>query len=277
MADDRPIGVFDSGLGGLTVARSIMDLLPNESLVYFADTARYPYGPRPAEEVRRFALEIAGYLAGRDVKLLVVACNTATAMALDEVAAAVDVPVVGVIEPAVRAAIAATRRGKIGLIGTVGTVGSGAYQRAVRRLAPDGRIDVLAQACPRFVEFVERGDTTSPEVIATAEGYLALLKVSGIDTLILGCTHYPLLRGVIQQVMGPDVLLVSSAEETASDVYQALTSQDLLRTDQSPPEHRFESSGDPDRFAALLTHFMGGGMPTARRVVLETSKGQPWR
>src|SRR5205823_1412933 len=143
MADGRPIGVFDSGLGGLTVARSIMDLLPNESLVYFADTARYPYGPRPAEEVRRFALEIAGYLAGRDVKLLMVACNTATAMALDDVAAAVEVPVVGVIEPAVRAAIAATHRGKVGLIGTVGTVGSGAYQRAVQRLAPGGRVDVL--------------------------------------------------------------------------------------------------------------------------------------
>jgi len=276
MADGRPIGVFDSGLGGLTVARSIMDLLPNESLVYFADTARYPYGPRPAEEVRRFALEIAGYLAGRDVKLLVVACNTATAMALDDVAAAVEVPVVGVIEPAVRAAIAATHRGKVGLIGTVGTVGSGAYQRAVQRLAPGGRVDVLAQACPRFVEFVERGDTTSSEVLATAEGYLALLKVSGIDTLILGCTHYPLLRGAIQHVMGPHVLLVSSAEETASDVYQLLTEGHLLRTEPTQPEHRFESSGDPDRFAALLTHFMGGGMPRARRVVLETSKGRPW-
>src|SRR5438093_5942505 len=183
MADDRPIGVFDSGLGGLTVARAIMDLLPNEPLVYFADTGRFPYGPRPAEEVRTFAVEIASYLAGRDVKLIVAACNTATAVALPDVAAAVDVPVVGVIEPAVRAAITATRNGRVGLIGTAGTVRSQAYQRTVQRLDPGGRVEMVAQACPRFVDFVERGDTTSRELLSVAESYLALLKVSGIDTL----------------------------------------------------------------------------------------------
>lgn len=273
MPDDRPIGIFDSGLGGLTVARAVMDLLPNEPMIYFADTARFPYGPRPAEEVRRFAVEIATYLAGRDVKLLVVACNTATASALDEIRAAVDVPVAGVIEPAVRAAVTATRKGRIGLIGTVGTVASGAYQRAVGRLDPEERVEVIAQACPKFVDFVERGDTTSPELLALAQSYLALLKVSAIDTLILGCTHYPLLRGALHVVMGPDVLLVSSADETASDVYRVLTSNDLLREGRVPPEHRFESSGDPDRFAALVTLFLGTGMRAAERVVLAPAKG----
>jgi len=276
VSDDRPIGVFDSGLGGLTVARAIMDLVPNEPLVYFADTGRFPYGPRPPNEIQRFAVEIATYLAERGVKLLVVACNTATAAALPQVSEAVEVPVAGVIEPAVRAAITATRNGRIGLIGTVGTVRSGAYQKAVRRLDPNHRIEVIAQACPKFVDFVERGDTTSPELIAAAESYLALLKVSGIDTLILGCTHYPLLRGAIQHVLGPDVLLVSSADETASDVYGILTSKGLLRGAASPPEHRFESSGDPDRFAALVTHFLRGGIQRAPRLILEPTEGREW-
>ncbi len=276
MPDDRPIGVFDSGLGGLTVARAIMDLLPGEPLVYFADTGRFPYGPRPPEEVRRFAVENATYLADRGVKLLVVACNTATARGLHEVREAVPIPVIGVIEPAVRAAVTATRSGRIGLIGTVGTVASGAYQRAVQRLDPEGRTEVVAQACPQFVDFVERGDTTSPELLAVAGGYLALLQRSKIDTLILGCTHYPLLRGAIQHVMGPEVLLVSSADETASDVYESLTSNDLLRTASAPPEHRFESSGDPDRFAALVTHFLRGGLQEAPRLVLEPTRDSPW-
>lgn len=276
LSDDRPIGMFDSGLGGLTVARSVIDLVPNERLVYFADTGRFPYGPRPAEEVRRFAVEIAKYLAGQDVKVLVVACNTATAAALDDVREAVDVPVIGVIDPAVRAAIRATRNDRVGLIGTVGTVASGSYERALDRLDPTGRIQMVSQACPQFVEFVERGDTTSPELLSAAERYLALLKVSGIDTLILGCTHYPLLRGALHLVMGPEVLLVSSADETASDVYEILTSRGLLRRSPVSPEHRFESSGDPDRFATLLTRFLGEGMQAAERVVLEPTKGSAW-
>lgn len=276
LSDDRPIGMFDSGLGGLTVARSVIDLVPNERLVYFADTGRFPYGPRPAEEVRRFAVEIAKYLAGQDVKVLVVACNTATAAALDDVREAVDVPVIGVIDPAVRAAIRATRNDRVGLIGTVGTVASGSYELAMDRLDPTGRIQMVSQACPQFVEFVERGDTTSPELLSAAERYLALLKVSGIDTLILGCTHYPLLRGALHHVMGPEVLLVSSADETASDVYEILTTRGLLRRSPVPPEHRFESSGDPDRFATLLTRFLGEGMHAAERVVLEPTKGSAW-
>lgn len=256
MSDPRPIGVFDSGLGGLTVARAIMDALPSEPVVYFGDTARYPYGPRPLAQVRSFAVEIARRLVRDGVKAIVVACNTATAAALPDVIAAVDVPVVGVIDPAVRAALRATRNGRVGLIGTEATVASGAYRRAFAAHDPDETVEVIAQACPLFVEFVERGDTTSPALRSVAERYLALLRVASVDTLILGCTHYPLLRGAIQQVMGEGVLLLSSAEETASTVYDVLTRDGLLRDEASPPEHRFESSGDPHRFAELLTRFL---------------------
>jgi glutamate racemase len=256
VSDPRPVGVFDSGLGGLTVVRSILDTLPGESIVYFGDTARYPYGPRPLEEIRDFAVEIARHLVEQDVKLVVVACNSATAAAFDQVAAAVPVPVIGVIEPAVRAAVRATRNGRVGLIATEATVRSGAYARALRAVDPDGEIELIPQACPRFVEFVERGDTTSPEVLAAARSYLALLGVAGVDTLILGCTHYPLLRGAIQHVMGDGVLLLSSAEETASTVYEAMLRDGLIREDGGRPEHRFESSGDPSRFAELVTRFL---------------------
>jgi glutamate racemase len=273
VTDSRPIGVFDSGLGGLTVVRSIMDTLPAESIVYYGDTARYPYGPRPLEEIRRFAVEIAQHLMGQDVKMVVVACNSATAAALEDVAEAVPVPVVGVIEPAVRAAIRATRNGRVGLIGTEATVRSGAYQLTLSRLDPDGTIELIAQSCPRFVEFVERGDTTSPEVLAAARGYLALLGVAGVDTLILGCTHYPLLRGPIQHVIGDGVLLLSSAEETASTVYETLTANGLLREDAGRPEHRFESSGNPDRFAELVTRFLRPEAPPAVHVEFQRVAG----
>lgn len=256
MSDPRPIGVFDSGLGGLTVVRSIMDSLPREPIVYFGDTARYPYGPRPLEEIRAFAVQIAQHLVNEGVKLVVVACNSATAAAFDQVAAAVPVPVVGVIDPAVRAAVRATRNGRIGLVATEATVRSGAYPRALAAHDPEGTIELIPQACPRFVEFVERGDTTSAEVMAAARSYLALLGVAGVDTLILGCTHYPLLRGAIQHVMGEGVLLLSSAEETASAVYETLIDRALLRDDAGRPEHRFESSGDPSRFAELVTRFL---------------------
>src|SRR5215831_365938 len=253
MGDDRPIGVFDSGLGGLTVARAIMEVLPQESVVYFGDTVRFPYGPRPLEETRAFAVEIARYLVSRDAKIVVVACNTATAAALDDVAAAVDVPVIGVIEPAVRAAMKATRNGRVGLIGTQATVSSGSYERALAALDPAGGIEMIAQACPQFVEFVERGDTTSPELQLVAESYLALLRVARVDTLILGCTHYPLLRAALRGVMGDDVALVSSADETAVVVYESLLASGALREDPLPPQHVYESSGETSTFASLLT------------------------
>jgi glutamate racemase len=267
--------VFDSGMGGLTVVRSIMDDLPDEAIVYFGDTGRYPYGPRPLDQIRRFAVQIARYLAERDVKLIVVACNSATAAALDDVAAAVEVPVIGVIEPAVRSAVRHTRNGRVGLVGTVATVTSGAYQRAVR--AVDRTVTLFAQACPRFVEFVERGDTTSPELLDAADEYLRPLREADIDTLILGCTHYPFLRGAIHHVMGDGVLLLSSAEETAEDVYETLCRDDLLvdgaraaGAKADGASHRFASSGDPETFAVLGARFLG---PEVQRVEFVTMDG----
>jgi glutamate racemase len=269
--DHRPIGVFDSGVGGLTVVRAILDELPREPVVYFGDTARYPYGPRPLEEIREFAVQIVRHLAEQDVKLVVVACNSATAAALDDVVEAAPVPVVGVIEPAVRAAVRATRNGRVGLIGTEATIASGAYQRAFRHTGTE--VETVARACPQFVEFVERGDTTSPALLRVAGGYLSPLKDAGVDTLILGCTHYPLLRGAIHHVMGPSVLLLSSAEETANDVYEALSSGGLMSDREGPPRHRFESSGDPARFAVLGRRFLGPEFGGALHVSLETVGG----
>ncbi|HWH32551.1 MAG TPA: glutamate racemase [Egibacteraceae bacterium] len=262
--DPRPIGVFDSGVGGLTVARALMDLLPEERVVYYGDTARGPYGPRDLAEVRGFTAEIVGWLAAQDTKLVVAACNTATAAALDPAQNVgleppdFPVPVVGVIAPAVRAAVAATRNGRVGVIGTVGTIGSGAYEHAVAQLAPD--IDVVSQACPRFVELSEAGRTTDPDVLAVAREYLAPLQAAGVDTVILGCTHYPLLTGVLSYVLGPGVALISSAEETARAVFGTLIDDGLLahrHGDSSPPEHRFVASGDPAAFARLAARFLG--------------------
>src|SRR5439155_14010940 len=217
-------------------------------------------------EIRGFAVQIARHLVDQDVKLIVVACNSATAAALDEVAAAVPLPVVGVIEPAVRAAVRATRTRRVGLIGTKATVSSGAYQRSFEAIAPE--LEVLAQPCPLFVEFVERGDTTSPALMRAASEYLEPLQEAGVDTLILGCTHYPLLRGAIRHVMGPDVLLISSADETASDVYEILSSKGLLADGGGRPAHRFESSGDPSPFTELGRRFLAREFPGAVYVSL---------
>src|SRR5919198_1148814 len=235
MPDSRAIGVFDSGVGGLTVARAIFDLLPNEPIVYLGDNARSPYGPRPLDEIRAFALEIAEFLVGRDVKMLVVACNSIEVAAIEDVARAHGVPVVGVIDPGVRAAIHVTRNHRIGLIGTQATVQSGAYERAIARSGADVRL--FSAACPVFVEHVEAGDTSSQALLEAARGYLVPLEEEGIDTLILGCTHYPMLSGLIQIVMGEDVVLVSSAEETAKDVYATLRSSSLLGGAEGEPRH----------------------------------------
>lgn len=254
-ASERPIGMFDSGLGGLTVARAVIDLLPHEDLVYFGDTARCPYGPRPPQEVRRYALQIMDLLMAEDVKLLVVACNSAASTALHEARHRYDVPVISVIEPGVKAALAATRNRRIGLIGTQATVTSGAYDDVVT--ATRANVKLFSRACPRFVEFVERGDTTSEELMTVAEQYLMPLKEQEVDTLILGCTHYPLLSGVISYVMGEGVVLVSSAEVTANEVYAKLRDDDLLRSSQEAPVHRFIASSDRDNFGELGTRFLG--------------------
>ncbi|MEX0657645.1 MAG: glutamate racemase [Egibacteraceae bacterium] len=253
-ADPRPIGVFDSGVGGLTVARALMDLLPDERIVYFGDTARGPYGPRDPEEVRAFTAEVVGWLAAAGVKLAVAACNTATAAAIETRPLRFPVPVLGVIAPAVAAAVRATRNGRVGVIGTDGTIASGAYDRAVAEAAPE--VKLLSQACPQFVALVEAGRTTDRAVLDAAAGYLAPLVAGDIDTLILGCTHYPLLTGVLSHLLGPQVVLVSSAEETARRVFGDLVTGGLLAP-PGPTGHRFVASGDREEFARLAGRFLG--------------------
>jgi glutamate racemase len=255
MADSRPIGVFDSGVGGLTVVRAILDLLPHERILYLGDNARFPYGPRPNEEIRAFALEVAASLVSMDVKMLVVACNSVEVAAIRDVADAAGVPVVGVVEPGARAAVRATRSGRVGVIATEATIRSGAYEEAVA--AAHGSELVFSRACPAFVDFVERGDTSSDALLGVAREYLEPLREEGVDTLILGCTHYPMLSGLIQYVIGDDVVLVSSAEETAKDVYATLVDADLLRLEADEPEHEFLTTGDPDRFRAVAHRFLG--------------------
>jgi glutamate racemase len=232
----------------------VLDLLPHEDLIYFGDTGRSPYGPRAPEEVRRFALEITDLLVAQGVKIVVVACNSAESTAFYE-SKGYDLPIITVIEPGVKAALAATRNRKIGLLGTEATVKSRAYDRAVA--ATRANVTLLSQACPRFVEFVEAGDTTSDELVRVAEGYLAPLKEQGVDTVILGCTHYPFLSGVIRYVMGDDVVLISSAETTAEDVYARLKDLGLLAPATRPGSHRFIASGDVDSFGELGRRFLG--------------------
>ena len=262
--NDAPIGIFDSGVGGLTVARAVSALLPQESILYIGDTARSPYGPKPIADVRRYALEVLDDLVDQGVKMLVIACNTASSAMLRDARERYDVPVVEVINPAVRTAMSTTRNGRVGVIGTAGTIGSGAYQDM---LGVNERLTVFAQACPRFVEFVEAGVTGSPEVLAVAEEYLAPLRHAGVDTLVLGCTHYPFLEGAISYVMGPDVSLVSSDTETAKDVYRQLVSRDLLAGPDAEPQHVYEATGaSADEFLSLAHRLMGREVSSVRLV-----------
>jgi len=256
--DDRPVGMFDSGFGGLTVARALIDLLPAEDLVYVGDTGRYPYGPRPLDEVREFARQITATLVrDHDVKLVVVACNTASAAALDDLRFEFDVPVVGVIAPGARAAVSVTRNGRVGVIGTVGTIASGAYQREVAGMRPAAPVTLTCAACPGFVEFVERGDTRSEQVHVLAERLLAPLRHARVDTLLLGCTHYPFLARTISDVMGRDVVLVDSADETAFEVGAILERTGLGRRVAAKGAHRWISSGDVEVFRSLGQRFLG--------------------
>ncbi len=249
--------MFDSGFGGLTVARALIDLLPAEHLVYFGDTARYPYGPRRRPEVRAFATQIGRWMAERfDPKLLVVACNTATAMALDDLRAALEVPVVGVLEPGVRALADVTVSGRVGVVATVGTIASGAYQQAAAQIAPWAELSCAA--CPGFVEFVERGETHSEQVHVLAERLLAPIREAKVDSLLLGCTHYPFLARTISDVMGRDVVLVSSADETAFVIRRDLSESGGLRAESAGPgTHRWISSGDVEVFARLGRRLLG--------------------
>jgi glutamate racemase len=252
---DAPIGIFDSGVGGLTVARAVIDQLPAEQVVYVGDTAHGPYGPKRIADVRRHALAIGDALVEQGVKLLVIACNTASAACLADARERYAVPVVEVVRPAVRRAVAATRSGRIGVIGTRATIASGAYDDA---FAAARNVELTSVACPRFVDFVERGVTSGRQVLGLAEGYLEPLQHADVDTLVLGCTHYPLLAGVLQIVLGPDVTLVSSAEETGKDVVRVLMAEGLAREPgDSPPPHRFLATGDPEPFRRLGRRFLG--------------------
>ncbi|KAB2809692.1 glutamate racemase [Pimelobacter simplex] len=250
---DAPIGIFDSGFGGLTVARSVIDQLPHESITYVGDTARQPYGPKPIGEVREYALECLDHLVERGVKALVIACNSASAAMLRDARERYDVPVVEVIYPATRRAVAATRNGRIGVISTRATAESMAYDDA---FAAAPQISLTTRACPRFVDFVEAGVTGGDELIAVAREYLDPLTELGIDTLILGCTHYPLLTGVISYVMGDDVTLVSSAEECAKDVYRMLADTGLMRP-SGEPSYIFTTTGSPAEFETIGRRFLG--------------------
>ncbi len=275
--DNAPIGIFDSGLGGLTVARAVMDKLPDEEILYLGDTANTPYGPRPVAEVRALALAGLDELVRRGVKALVIACNTATAAALSDARERYrieqGIPVVEVITPAARAAVVATHNRRIGIIGTNATIQSEAYMNALSAVPG---LTVVSRACPRFVEFVEAGITTGPELLGVAHEYLDPMREAGVDTLILGCTHYPLLTGVIGRVMGEDVTLVTSSEATANVTYNELVDRDLLHEPRGPrdaPRHRFLTTGGPAVFTRLARRFLGPEVQETEEVVVGAGAG----
>lgn len=259
-AATAPIGVFDSGVGGLTVVRELIRQLPRESLIYFGDTARVPYGPKSPETIRSYSGEIAGYLISQGVKAVVVACNTATAHALPILASDLPVPVIGVVQPGARAAVAATKGGGIGVIGTSGTIASGAYEDAIRAVSPSTR--VVAQACPLFVPLVEEGWLDTEATTLIARQYLAPIAAAGVDTLVLGCTHYPLLSPVIAAVVGESVRLIDSAQATAAATRDAIEGAGLSRpTDEkSGPRYRFIVSDAPDQFLRAGRRFLGSAI-----------------
>ncbi len=262
--NNKPIGVLDSGVGGLTVARAILDLLPNEPIRYIGDSANGPYGPKPIAEVRKYSLEIMDRLVNDGVKAIVIACNTASAATLRDARERYDVPVVEVIGPAVRKAVSVTRNKKVGVIGTRATIESGAYDDAFAA-APE--IYLTSKACPRFVEFVEAGITSGDEVLKVAKEYLQNLIDEKVDTVVLGCTHFPLLAGAISYTLGPEVAIVSSADETARNLYQVLVSKNLLRDEnQGKPEHEFLATGDASTFAPLAKKFLGPEVVNVQQV-----------
>lgn len=255
MPRTAPVGVFDSGIGGLTVAHEVIRQLPHESVLYFGDTARVPYGPKSPDTVRRYSREIADFLRDQGVKSIVIACNTATAHALTVLRDEFDMPVIGVVEPGARAAVSVTTGGRIGVIGTVGTIKSGAYERAIRAINPD--VFITARACPLFVPLVEEGWTDHEATRLIAHEYLDPLVAAKIDTLVLGCTHYPLLKPLLREVLGPDVRLIDSAEETAAETARTLAAADLTASANAEPTYRFVASDDPLQFLQLGQRFLG--------------------
>ena len=264
--NDCPIGVFDSGLGGLTVVKQLIQLLPNEKVVYVGDTARVPYGTKSAPTIIRYAKEIADVLLKHRVKMIVVACNTASSLALEALAGHVKVPVVGVIEPGAKKAVSVTKNNKVGIIATASTIRSGKYAATIVNL--NKTIMVTSQACPLFVPLVEEGWFDHPVTLQVAQEYLTTMKAAKIDTLILGCTHYPLLKNVIHTVMGPKVSLVDSAEVVAEGVRDLLSAKGMLRTQFGPAKHTFLVSDEPVNFQKLASRFLGGGVKEVNQVSL---------
>lgn len=271
----KAIGIFDSGVGGLTVLKEIARALPQEDTIYLGDTARVPYGTKSPETVTRYARQITSFLVSRDIKLLVVACNTASAVSLDDLKENFALPIVGVIEPGARAAAAATKTGKVGVIGTEGTIRSSAYSKAIKRLNPE--VEVLTRACPLFVPLAEEGWVDNEVARLTARQYLLGLREEGVDTLVLGCTHYPILKGIIAEVMGPGVRLVDSAEETARTVAEILRGKGLLRPSSEKGNHHYFVSDVPAGFIRVGNRFLGGKLGDVYQVSLEDGgcKGEP--
>ena len=258
MSNPAPIGVFDSGIGGLTVVREMISQLPNESIIYFGDTARVPYGPKSPDTVLRYSREITSYLRDEGVKALVVACNTATAHALPALREEFDLPIVGVIEPGARAAVSATKTNHVGVIGTAGTIRSRAYEKEIQRLLPEAQI--TAQACALFVPLVEEGWIDTEPTRAIARNYLAPLVAAQVDTLVLGCTHYPLMKTVIGNVVGREVRLIDSAHETAREAAQILRVSLLENKTPNEARYRFIASDAPDTFLTLGQRFLGSAI-----------------
>ena len=265
---ERPIGVFDSGVGGLTVVSQLFRSLPQEDIIYFGDTAHLPYGSKSKEAVTRFSLNIANFLKAQKVKIIVVACNTASSFALSSLRENIDLPVIGVIEPGAQAAVDTTRNFKIGIIGTEGTIKSRAFEEALKKI--DKNVKVFSRACPLFVPLVEEGWLDKPETSQIAEKYLSPLKDEGIDTLILGCTHYPLLKELISRIMGQEISLIDPAEATAKAVERRLGEKNLLRKGSRKAVYKFFVSDDPEEFRRLGRRFLGKNIDKAERVNLET-------
>ena len=264
---EKPVGVFDSGVGGLTVVNQLIRSLPQEDIIYFGDTAHLPYGSKSKEAIMRFSLDIANFLTAQKAKIIVVACNTASSFALSSLTENIEIPVIGVIEPGAQAAIDATRNFKIGIIGTEGTIKSRAFEEALKKI--DKNVKVFSRACPLFVPLVEEGWLDEPETSQIAEKYLSPLKGEGIDTLILGCTHYPLLKELLSRIMGQEISLIDTAEATAKAVEKKLGEKNLLRKGSRKGAYKFFVSDDPEKFLQLGRRFLGKNMEKAERVNLE--------
>jgi glutamate racemase len=262
----QPIGVIDSGVGGLTVAKEIMRQLPNEKIIYLGDTARCPYGPRPLREVKKYTWELTTFLLKKNIKMLVIACNTATAAVLDDIREELNIPVIGVIYPGARSAIKRTKNFCVGIIGTEGTVKSGAYEKALKSL--NSKLSVKSQACPKFVPLVESGELAGELAEKIVRESLQPLLNQKLDTLILGCTHYPLLEPLIQEVMGQNVNVISSGDETAREVSTILQYNGILETNEEESDHEFYTTGSKEIFSKIASQWLGKNITNVKKINL---------